>query len=70
MNQTNKVLLAIALLIIAGGLFAWHFKPRSAAQTEESQESLLNTKQAKALESIFSKVGSKKWSDPSLWNVQ
>ncbi|MBR4125346.1 MAG: hypothetical protein IKR13_04005 [Victivallales bacterium] len=68
MNQTNKVLLAIALLIIAGGLFAWHFKPRSAAQAEEPQETYLETDHAKALKSIFSKVGSKKWSNASLWS--
>ena len=69
MNQTNKVILAVVLLVIAGGLFFWHFKPRSAAQTEEPQEILLDTKQAKAIQAIFGKVaGGKKWTDPSLWS--
>ena len=68
MDQSKKALIAIALLVIAAGLFAWHFKSSSPRQTEEPQELMLNTMQAKALESIFNKVGSKKWSDPSLWS--
>ena len=67
MDQSKKALLAVALLVIAAGLFAWHFKPRKAVQTEESQSILLTTAQAKALEGIFSKARNKKWNDPSLW---
>lgn len=67
MNQTNKVLLAVVLLVIAAGLFAWHFKPRKTVQVKESQSVLLNTAEAKALEGIFSKVRNKNWTDPSLW---
>ena len=67
MDQSKKALLAVALLVIAAGLFAWHFKPSKSAQTEEPQTILLTTAQAKALESIFSRARNKKWTDPSLW---
>ena len=67
MDQSKKILLAVVLLVIAAGLFAWHFKPRKVVQTEEPQSVLLATSQAKALEGIFSKVRNKKWTDPSLW---
>lgn len=67
MSQSNKVILSIVLLVIAAGLFTWHFKGGSAVQTEEPQTLVLNTMQAKALESIFTKASIKKWSDPSLW---
>ena len=68
MDQSKKALIAVALLVIAGGLFFWQFKPRKAAQAEITQDAVLNSAQVKALESIFRKVGSKKWSDPSLWS--
>ena len=68
MDQSKKALIAVALLVIAGGLFFWQFKPRKAAQAEITQDAVLNSAQLKALESIFRKVGSKKWSDPSLWS--
>ncbi|MBR6471263.1 MAG: hypothetical protein IKS83_05670 [Victivallales bacterium] len=70
MNQTKKLVLAIVLLVAAAGLFAWHFMSNKQVKTEEPQEMLLNTKAAKALENIFSKVsGGKKWNDSSLWST-
>jgi hypothetical protein len=68
MDQSKKALIAVALLVIAGGLFFWQFRPRKAAQAEITQDAVLNSAQAQALESIFRKVESKKWSDPSLWS--
>ncbi|MBQ4480221.1 MAG: hypothetical protein II943_06245 [Victivallales bacterium] len=66
MNQNIKAIIAVVLLILAGGLFYWYFKPHTEPPTPETV--LLDSRQAKALESIFSKVASKKWSDSSLWS--
>ncbi len=68
MSNGNKIILSIVLLIAAAGILTWHFKSsNTAAKQEEPQELILNTRQAKAFEAIVAKVGSKKWSDPSLW---
>jgi len=68
MSNGNKVILSIVLLIAAAGILTWHFKSSKTSQPPEPDSIVLNTPQAQALESIFKKVGTKKWSDPSLWS--
>ena len=66
MDQTKKLILSALLIVVAAGLFYWQLKP--APQVEETQDQFRTTTQAKALENIFTKVGSgKKWTDASLW---
>lgn len=68
MSNGNKVILSIVLLIAAAGILTWHFKSNNKPRhIPEPPEVIMNTKQVKALETIVAKVGSKKWSDPSLW---
>lgn len=65
-SNNSKIVLAIVLLVIAGGIFAYHFSNRekvaSTAPTSEFQ-----SEANKALEDALSNVASKKWSDPSVW---
>ncbi|MBP5301091.1 MAG: hypothetical protein J6Y80_06765 [Victivallales bacterium] len=68
MSDTNKIILSVVLIILACGIFYWHFSSqKKKGNSEEPQTALLNLEQAKALETIFGKIGSKKWSDPSLY---
>ena len=68
MDQGKKALLAIVLIIVAGGIFAWNFTSGKKKPTEEAQSVVLETPTAKALEAIFKKLGTKKWTDSSLWS--
>ena len=68
MDQSKKLILSIVLLVLAGGLFYWYFKPSAPVQTEEVEQRFKDTQQAKALQNIFDKVGSKKWNNASLWS--
>ena len=66
MNQTQKAILAVALLVIAGGIFAWRFSSREAPPAIVV-DNALQTEGTQALEAIFSSAASKKWTDASLW---
>ena len=66
MNQNNKAIFAVILLIIAGGLFAWHYSHREKVVVLAPDAAIKN-EGVQLLEDVFSKVGSKKWSDASLW---
>ena len=65
-SNNSKLILAIVLLVIAGGIFAYRFstgeKLESIAPTSEFQ-----AEANKALEEALATVASKKWSDPSVW---
>ena len=67
MDQSKKAILAVVLIVIAAGLFFWHFPSNNSRNLEEPPELVMNTPEVKALENIFTRKGSKKWTDPSLW---
>ncbi len=65
-SNNSKLILAIVLLVVAGGIFAFRFSTRekleSTAPTSDFQVQA-NT----ALEEAFSAVGSKGWKNANAW---
>ncbi len=65
-NNNSKLILAIVLLVIAGGIFAYRYATRtkleSVAPTTEFKDGAMQS-----LDQLFTTVSSKGWKDASIW---